>query len=91
MRRSVEQLTEVWEVSERNLGREQALKNIARVCSERSFRTLHFMCARLLKKNRLQRNCGVFAFSGNGRGPGEVREGPGRRSGEGPGGVRKVF
>ena len=50
-----EQLTEVWAVFERNLGRKKTLKNIARVCSERNFRTSHFMCARPPKSKNLQK------------------------------------
>ena len=80
-----EQLTEVWEVSDRKLGREKdAQKHCARLLGTQFFARC-ISCAQGTQRAKVCKNWCVFAVSGNGRGPGAVREGPGRRSGEGPG------
>ena len=80
-----EQLTEVWEVSERNLGREKTLKNIARVCSERSFFHVAFHVCKASKEQKLAKT-GVFSpFLAMGG----VRERSKRAPGCGPGRGRK--
>ena len=86
-----EQLTEVWEVSDRKLGREKdAQKHCARLLGTQFF-ARRISCSQGLHRAKTCKKRCVFAVSVNGRGPGAVREGPGRRSGEGPGGVRKVL
>ena len=79
-----EQLTEVWEASDRKFGREKDAPKIARVCSERSFRTLHVMCARPPKSKNLQKRC-VSPFLSTGG----VRERSERAPGGGPGKARE--
>ena len=79
-----EQLTEVWEVSERNLGRERTLKKHCARLLGAHFSHVALHVRKASKEQKPEQNDVFFAVSVNGRGPGSVREGPGRRSGEGP-------
>ena len=80
-----EQLTEVWEVSERNLGREKTLKNIARVCSERSFSHAAFHVRKASTEQKPAKNDVFSPFLSTGG----VRERSERAPGGGPGRVRE--
>ena len=89
-----EQLTEVWEVAERNVGRERRSKTLRASARNAVFRTLHFMCARLLKKKSLRklvcfRIC--WQRAGSGRGPRGPREAVRGGSGRGPKSVLNGF
>ena len=80
-----EQLTEVWEVSERKLGREKTLKNIARVCSERSFSHVAFHVRKASKEQKSAKTDVFSPFLATGG----VRERSERAPGGGPGRARE--
>ena len=91
MRRSVSNSQRSGKYPIENWDAKKTLKNIARVCSERSFSHVALHVRKASKEQKSAKKLVCFAVSGNGRGPGAVREGPGRRSGEGPERVRKVL
>ena len=80
-----EQLTEVWEVSERNVGRERRSKTLRASARNAVFRTSHFMCARPPKSKNLQKIVVFSPFLSTGG----VRERSEKAPGGGPGRVRE--
>ena len=78
-----EQLTEVWEVSERNLGRKRSSKTLRASARNAVFRTSHFMCARR-PKSKLMYFRRFWQREGSGSGPTGPREAVRGGSGRGP-------